>query len=105
MSAVHLKRVPVCIRPEYTLLLERVIINSEAAARTFIHCTVHRGWSKGVKRKLTEDFHTICALVSPEPIYALHRIGDRKHMKFVEMFGFRIVQLLGDGMAIYEKDT
>lgn len=79
----HQLKVPVVRRPGYTLYLEQA-----APAHTFIHCDVHGRWSPRAKRELIADWSTLLRLHGG-PIYALHEPGDRKHSKFLAMFGFR----------------
>ena len=98
---IHLKKVPVVVRPEYTILYERV------PGVTFVHCEVRKGWTKEVKARLKEDWRTLCSLISPEPIYALHDPEDLKHEKFLKMFGFEFVHRYDeyDLTDLYKKDT
>lgn len=75
-------KVPVVRRPEYTLYLEQATRDE-----TFIHCDVYT-WSPTVRRKLTDDWQALKALHGG-PIRALHTPGDRKHLKFITLFGFK----------------
>lgn len=79
----HQFKVPVVRRPVYTLYLE-----AATPRHTFIHCDVHTSWSPRIKRGLAADFETLQRLQGG-PLYALHEPGDRKHLKFLSMFGFR----------------
>lgn len=73
-------KTPVIRRKDYTVYFE----NHEG--NTFIHCDCHR-WNKTVKQNLIKDFDVLCSLQEVS-IYALHDIGDSKHLKFLTMFGF-----------------
>lgn len=55
---------------------------------TFIHCDIKVKWTKKVKQELQEDFNVLRTLHSA-PIYAIHEIGDKKHLKFLTLFGFK----------------
>lgn len=92
-------RVPVILKSDYTVSFERY------AGLTFIHCDVRR-WSKGVCRSLFSDFTQLCAL-HEQPIYAVHEIGDTKHEKFLNLFGFtylsRITDITGVLRDIYVR--
>lgn len=79
----HQFKVPVVRRPVYTLYLEQATEH-----HTFIHCDVHGRWSPRIKRELTADWATLLQLHGG-PLYAIHAPGDRKHAKFLTMFGFR----------------
>lgn len=80
-KAEHELKVPVINREEYTVSLER------ASGLNFIHCDVHKPWSKTIRFELYEDFRLLLYLVN-EPIHALHRPEDKKHEKFLNLFGF-----------------
>jgi hypothetical protein len=54
---------------------------------TVIHCDCFR-WSKEVKKNLTEDWNTLFR-IHRQPVYAIHEIGDSKHLKFLHMMGFK----------------
>ena len=69
---------------DYSLRLE------EHNGYTFIHCDVHVPWTKTVKKKLQKELQNI--LEDTKPIYAIHEIGDDKHLKFLGMFGFKYLQ-------------
>ena len=79
----HQLKVPVVRRSVYTLYLEQA-----TPAHTFIHCDVHGRWSPRIKRELARDWDALKQLHGG-PLYALHEPGDRKHAKFLNMFGFR----------------
>jgi len=82
-QADHQLKVPVVRRPVYTLYLEQATPH-----HTFIHCDIHGRWTPRTKRDLLADWTTLKALHGG-PIHALHTPGDRKHTKFLSMFGFR----------------
>ena len=77
-------KVPVVRRPEYTLYFEQATRDE-----TFIHCDVYT-WSPRVVRQLQADWSALLALHGG-PIRALHTPGDRKHLKFLTLFGFKPV--------------
>ena len=79
----HQFKVPVVRKPEYTLYFEQA-----TRAHTFIHCDIHERWSPAVKAQLAQDFAALTALHGG-PFYALHDPADRKHHKFLRMFGFK----------------
>lgn len=79
----HQLKVPVVRRQEYTLYLEQA-----TRAHTFIHCDIHSRWSAAVKAQLAQDFAILLSLHGG-PLHALHDPQDRKHHKFLRMFGFK----------------
>ena len=56
----------------------------------FIHCDCF-GWSKQIKRQLIEDFDLLTSVYRKD-IYALHEVGDNKHLKFIQIFNFTYVK-------------
>lgn len=76
----HYLKVPVVQKDQYTILLEQHL------SGTFIHCVVTE-WSKSAFASLKQDFESLCKLHGG-PIHALHDASDRKHEKFLKMFGF-----------------
>lgn len=56
----------------------------------FIHCDCFK-WSKEVKKQLIQDFDSLVSLHRRD-IYALHELGDNKHLKFIQIFNFTYVQ-------------
>lgn len=88
-------RVPVIVKPEYTVFLSK--FNGD----TIIHCDV-RKWTPKIRRKLQEDFGCLVYL-HDDPIYATHEIGDSKHKKFLDLFGFIFVkQIVGTDLKLRE---
>lgn len=77
-------RVPVILRPFYTVYFQRY--NNE----TWIHCDVVH-WSPSARKQLSKDFEQLVHL-HDDPIYAVHEIGDEKHKKFLDLFGFRFLR-------------
>lgn len=73
-------KIPVVQRKEYTIFLER------RHGLSFVHCDVYV-WNKAVKLQLDKDWETLCSLHN-ETLYATHVVGDRKHSKFLKMYGF-----------------
>lgn len=78
----HQLKVPVVRRSEYTLFLEQA-----TTEHCFIHCDIHSRWSPAVKAQLAQDFATLKGLHGG-PFHALHDPSDRKHHKFLRLFGF-----------------
>jgi hypothetical protein len=79
-----IERIPVIIKPEYTVSFERY------QGLTFIHCDV-RKWNKTSRGNLLSDFGLLRA-IHTEPIFAFHDIGDGKHKKFLETYGFKYLR-------------
>tara|TARA_R110000737_G_scaffold348495_1_gene382422 strand:- start:176 stop:463 length:288 start_codon:yes stop_codon:yes gene_type:complete len=73
-------KTPVIQSDDYTVYLEYSFDLS------FIHCDCYR-WNKTVKAALLADFNKLIQ-IHRKPIFAIHEIGDKKHYKFIEMFGF-----------------
>jgi hypothetical protein len=80
-TALPERKVPVIVRPSYTVFLERT------SGLTFVHCDVHSAWTPKTKAALLRDWSNLLAL-HEAPILALHDPGDLKHEKFLRMFGF-----------------
>lgn len=74
-------KIPVVVCQEYTLYLE------DYKGFLFIHCDC-RHWSKTVKKKMFEDL----VAIQKEDLYAIHEISDRKHEKFLKLFGFEYLE-------------
>lgn len=85
----HKFKVPVVKTKDYVISFEE-----HETQGTFIHCNVY-GWSKSVFTALQIDFACLCKLHGG-PIHALHDSNDRKHKKFLELFGFVKAEDLGD---------
>jgi hypothetical protein len=77
------RKVPVIVRPAYTVSLERT------SGLTFVHCDIHARWTPTIKAALREDWRRFLEL-HEAPILALHTPGDRKHAKFLSIFGFSL---------------
>ena len=90
----HSLKVPVIRREHYRVLLEEHI-----DAGTFIHCDVFN-WSPEVAKALGQDF-TALAHLHGGPIHALHDSRDRKHSKFLRLYGFQKVQDLWDSLELW----
>lgn len=71
---------PVVSNDDYIIYLEF------AFKSTFIHCDCFK-WNKSIKKRMLEDLEKLSQLRT-DPIYAIHEIGDKKHLKFVTMMGF-----------------
>jgi len=80
-------KLPIIERPEYTVFFEPVPYKDHIL--TFIHCDIRSKWSKSVKERLKRDFEVLTEL-RESPIFALHTIGDHKHLKFISLFGFKL---------------
>lgn len=78
------RKVPVIVRPAYTVFLERT------DGLTLVHCDIHQRWTPTIKAALREDWLSLVAM-HEAPILALHTPGDRKHHKFLTLFGFRFL--------------
>ena len=77
----HYLKVPVVRREEFEILLEQHV------SGTFIHCNVKQ-YNSTVKQEIMNTWSALKWLHGG-PIYALHDLSDRKHEKFLKMFGFR----------------
>ena len=73
-------KTPVRHSEDYTVYLEY------DNGLNIIHCDCYR-WTKETKRSLTEDWNKLQS-IHRKPIYAIHEIGDSKHLKFITMMGF-----------------
>jgi hypothetical protein len=82
----HYLKVPVIKREHFTVWFE------EHVKGTFIHCEVTK-YNASVRRELQETYGLLRWLHGG-PIYALHDFSDRKHEKFLRLFGFRPHQCL-----------
>lgn len=78
-------RIPVIVRDAYTVEYECIVYEGNPVI--FVHCKIHKKWSKDIKRALTKDFHALTELTTM-PLFALHDLDDPKHKRFIEMFGF-----------------
>lgn len=75
------RKQPVIVTDDYILYLEF------AFKSTFIHCDCFK-WNKTVKKNLLEDLQKLSQLRT-EPLFAIHEIDDKKHLKFITMLGFK----------------
>lgn len=73
-------KTPVIVSPSYIVYLE------EHAGASFIHCDCF-GWTKAIKKALTEDLNKLFQ-IHRKPVFAVHEIGDEKHLKFLSIVGF-----------------
>lgn len=89
----HYFKVPVYQDNDFVLKYE------EHEQGTFIHCDVFN-WNKTVKSKLANVWGVLSNFHGG-PIYALHDIHDRKHEKFLIMFGFSVLRPLPDNKEIW----
>ena len=88
-------KIPIVQRQDYTIYFEQV------SGNTFVHCDVYK-WTKGSKKALLEDWESLC-LLHNAPIYAYHVVGDKKHLKFLEITGFRYVKTgLGNDLRLIQ---
>jgi hypothetical protein len=82
-KAIPERKVPVIVRKDYTVSLERT------SGMTFVHCDITGRWSKTVQKSLDQNWQALLHLHT-DTIYALHTPGDRKHEKFLHLFGFSL---------------
>ena len=92
---MHLLKVPVARRWCYTIYLEEV-----AGTGTFVHCEIHTKWSKLVKEMLRSGWHLVTT-AHGGPIHAQHDPADKKHEKFLKMFGFEPLRTIEGGTEIW----
>lgn len=88
-------KVPVCVRPEYSIFLQNI------EGSTWAHCDV-RKWSASIARRLTQDADTIFSLHGG-PMFAMNEpVGCKKHQKFLRLMGFQFLKMLPglDGQQI-----
>lgn len=90
LLAPQKEKVPVVIRNDYIIYLEQV------EDSVFIHCDVFK-WNKTTKKNLHDSLDTIVKLQGRE-IFALHKIGDTKHKKFLRMYGFKFLDTIRAGI-------
>lgn len=81
-------RVPIIKDQNYTVSVQILKIND--VAYPFVHCDVHV-WTASVLRSLRSDWDTLLDL-HKTPFLATSEIGDEKHQKFLELFGFTFLQ-------------
>jgi len=68
----------------------------------FIHCDILTKWSKQVKKQLTEQFNNLTSFLQ-QPLYALHTRTDKKHEKFLKLYGFTYyTSMLGQDKNEYD---
>ena len=73
-------KIPVVKSQDFTIYLEPY------QGHTFIHCDVYH-WTSTVKKALKKAFQSVLKL-APEP-FALVTPSDKKHQKFITLFGFK----------------
>ena len=73
-------KTPVILSKDYTVYLE------EYAGSSFIHCDCFK-WTRSIKEHLFKDFNTLMQ-IHRKPVFAIHEIDDKKHLKFLLMMGF-----------------
>lgn len=76
-----MNKIPVITTKDYIIYLE------DNEGYFFIHCDVNSKWNKVVKKELLKDFKILTKEWNRE-LYALHTPNDKKHEKFLKMFGF-----------------
>lgn len=74
-------KTPVVNKEDYIIYLE------DDNGLVFIHCDILKKWTKETKRKLLEDFKLLTEVWNSD-LLALHTPADKKHKKFLNMFGF-----------------
>jgi hypothetical protein len=94
-------KVPVIYNHDYTVFFEHY------QGATYIHCECAK-WDKRIKSQLKKDFDAL-AKIHRNNIYALHELGDKKHEKFLAIFGFGFYkEFIGANekrMCIYVRRT
>lgn len=76
-----MSKFPVVNRQDYIIYLE------DDNGVVFIHCDVLTKWTKEVKKNLLVDFKLLTEMWNSD-LFALHQPQDKKHKKFLKMFGF-----------------
>ena len=89
----HYFKVPVYRSPDFVVLFE------EHEHGTFIHCEA-KNWNKTVRNKMLEVWGVLSTFHGG-PIYALHDVHDRKHEKFLKLFGFVVLRPLPQDKGIW----
>ncbi len=74
-------KTPVVVNDDYTLYLE------EYNGFWFIHCDCQR-WTNTVRKRMLRDLVDL----QQDDLYAIHEIEDRKHEKFLKLFGFKFLE-------------
>lgn len=77
-------KTPVIWSDKYIVYLE------EHAGASFIHCDCF-DWSKGIKTSLINDLEKLLQ-IHRKPVFAIHEIDDKKHLKFLSITGFSFYQ-------------
>ena len=90
-------RVPIIQDPNYTVSVQILKLND--TEYPFVHCDV-RLWTASVLRSLRSDWNTLLDL-HKSPFLATSELGDEKHYKFLELFGFTFLQTIegADGIT------
>lgn len=55
--------------------------------RTFVHCAVLAPWTKSLRFTIQEHLNQIMAW-RKDPLFALHTVGDNKHLTFLRIMEF-----------------
>ena len=80
-------KVPVIIKEDYIVFFE------PSKYGVLVHCDIKTRWSKEVKLQLQKDWYQLRELHSNNRMIALHfEDQGTKHIKFLEMMGFRYHQ-------------
>ena len=74
-------KVPVAVCKDYALFFE---IDKGFC---FIHCDCIR-WTNTVRKQMLSDLISI----QKQDVYAIHEVCDRKHKKFLALFGFKFLK-------------
>ena len=74
-------KTPVVASDDYTLYLE------DYNGFGFIHCDCRR-WTNEVRKRMLDDL----VKLQKDDLYAIHEIEDRKHEKFLKLFGFNFLE-------------
>jgi hypothetical protein len=83
------KKSPVVRRQDYTICFE---YRSDTGIPrhdhgTYVHCDVYR-WNRSIAGALQKDWKALADLQGHAMLYCVHEPWDRKHFKFIKMFGF-----------------
>lgn len=73
-------KTPVIYSNDYVVFFEYY------ATKTFIHCDCTK-WSKSIKKSLLADLDSLLQ-IHRKPVFAIHEIDDKKHLKFLNITGF-----------------
>jgi hypothetical protein len=95
-------KIPVCIRPEYT------VYGQQIGPDTWVHCDV-REWSPAILKRLRRDCDALLEMHGG-PIYALNEpTGCLRHQHFLRVMGFRFFKAVpakdGGECLMFRRDA